>query len=177
MRGEYTEFRNAAIIGLELPPRARRIPVVAPVRSMNLGTTSACAENTYLKAWSGRAFRNYLRVRGEYGLSRCSSSPAKELPPRARRIPNKALTNLGLPVNYLRVRGEYILSFSSRIVELELPPRARRIPHNLMKAPIAQGTTSACAENTRLRPCIRGLQWNYLRVRGEYVPVWCTIIP
>ena len=30
------------------------------------------------------------------------------------------------------------------------------------------GTTSACAENTGLSGAQKGLQGNYLRVRGEY---------
>ena len=31
------------------------------------------------------------------------------------------------------------------------------------------GTTSACAENTVKRPRKRKSEWNYLRVRGEYL--------
>ena len=31
---------------MELPPRARRIPAIAPLGALNGGTTSACAENT-----------------------------------------------------------------------------------------------------------------------------------
>ena len=33
-----------------------------------------------------------------------------------------------------------------------------------------QGTTSACAENTCELPSGSSVQWNYLRVRGEYSP-------
>ena len=33
---------------------------------------------------------------------------------------------------------------------------------------IQRGTTSACAENTFEGECEGGLDWNYLRVRGEY---------
>ena len=50
------------------------------------GTTSACAENTLFTAASLNAPRNYLRVRGEYGLSGLLSTSLWELPPRARRI-------------------------------------------------------------------------------------------
>ena len=70
----------------------------------------------------------------------------------------------------------------------ELPPRTRRIPPAVVVAMGQQGTTSACAENTRPghRPhpgdgttsaCAentrgdhedRPYQRNYLRVRGEY---------
>ena len=31
------------------------------------GTTSACAENTFVMVHQPGALRNYLRVRGEYG--------------------------------------------------------------------------------------------------------------
>ena len=37
---------KAAQLGLELPPRARRIPAEFPNRAQHAGTTSACAENT-----------------------------------------------------------------------------------------------------------------------------------
>ena len=52
---------------------------------------------------------------------------------------------------------------------MELPPRARRIQIIIRKQGDYRGTTSACAENTRLRRR-RLLEWlNYLRVRGEYI--------
>ena len=50
----------------------------------------------------------------------------------------------------------------------ELPPHARRI---LTTAPwVAQnfGTTSACAENTQRKLPKSNMEWNYLRMRGEY---------
>ena len=52
-----------------------------------VGTTSACAENTVPKITHHLLFRNYLRVRGEYTSSKASFSAFVELPPRARRIP------------------------------------------------------------------------------------------
>ena len=92
-----------------------------------VGTTSACAENTF--ACSARVVSpwNYLRVRGEYNPARSTSQSEMELPPRARRIPNGALCTLKMKGttsacaentewcvmhienerNYLRVRGEY----------------------------------------------------------------------
>ena len=51
------------------------------------GTTSACAENTTCMLVCASAVRNYLRVRGEYERWDNALSDAKELPPRARRIP------------------------------------------------------------------------------------------
>ena len=50
----------------------------------------------------------------------------------------------------------------------ELPPRARRIRQVRFRNIPNDGTTSACAENTRgfVGRSWRG--WNYLRVRGEY---------
>ena len=53
----------------------------------DLGTTSACAENTAPALLSVENIRNYLRVRGEYlGMPRVGPG-LPELPPRARRIP------------------------------------------------------------------------------------------
>ena len=76
--------------------------------------------------------------------------------------------NAFLDWNYLRVRGEYgeeKLVFSAH---LELPPRARRIHEALGELLAAEGTTSACAENTSTCVDARPLVRNYLRVRGEY---------
>ena len=66
VRGEYYLAVLLLLVVLELPPRARRIRFVRVVFFQQLGTTSACAENTSLfggRWWVGR---NYLRVRGEY---------------------------------------------------------------------------------------------------------------
>ena len=71
---------------MELPPRTRRIHFA---RNPNLdfrGTTSAYAENTYLRGHAGSLGRNYLRVRGEYRLMPDGFSKVEELPPRTRRI-------------------------------------------------------------------------------------------
>ena len=68
MRGEYVAQGHVQGGGLELPPRARRILAVPAQRHRTVGTTSACAENTKVKAWLGAFFRNYLRVRGEYTI-------------------------------------------------------------------------------------------------------------
>ena len=91
------------------------------------GTTSACAENTRPLPRRRPEDRNYLRVRGEYLDGRPAYRPARELPPRARRIHMLVVVWLLLrgttsacaenttrhypsapwPRNYLRVRGEY----------------------------------------------------------------------
>ena len=71
----------------ELPPRARRIRLVALKEGAEHGTTSACAENTPTSCTIRGLKRNYLRVRGEYWLPLVSRIFAPELPPRARRIP------------------------------------------------------------------------------------------
>ena len=52
--------------------------------------------------------------------------------------------------NYLRVRGEYPRVIANRIDGGELPPRARRIRSAYGGPVFARGTTSACAENTRV---------------------------
>ena len=51
-----------------------------------IGTTSACAENTPAPTWWSGHYRNYLRVRGEYITITATEAPTWELPPRARRI-------------------------------------------------------------------------------------------
>ena len=72
---------------MELPPRARRILNDVEQFIIDLGTTSACAENTCGALYTPDLSRNYLRVRGEYGLWLVSLIGVRELPPRARRIP------------------------------------------------------------------------------------------
>ena len=118
-----------------------------------------------------------------------------ELPPRARRIqtiPWVATTLAGTtsacaentrrhrpcprnPWNYLRVRGEYERTNRSVPRSMELPPRARRIQMKLRCLVVSIGTTSACAENTLVAVRQQVIEWNYLRVRGEYPgapPAW-----
>ena len=139
---------------------------------------------------------NYLRVRGEYTIEGMKAIKELELPPRARRIPPWWLTCVRVfgttsacaentahlhdwgvcPGNYLRVRGEYLTITSPLISHLELPPRARRIPLTLGIIPILRGTTSACAENTYHMYRVLSSVWNYLRVRGEYVPGFGTVL-
>ena len=66
VRGEYLDDTANTCGDWELPPRARRIPVKLLIWWIMVGTTSACAENTF--ACSARVVSpwNYLRVRGEY---------------------------------------------------------------------------------------------------------------
>ena len=127
VRGEYDSLKSMIWRSRELPPRARRIPCPCTYRIVQIGTTSACAENT------GDAYRppsgswNYLRVRGEYHYQRWSLPWLLELPPRARRIRyilSRRSSSVGTTSacaentvscptprsrqgNYLRVRGEY----------------------------------------------------------------------
>ena len=127
VRGEYEVWRAANKDGMELPPRARRIPCMTYNRPATAGTTSACAENTKPQPRSGVKPWNYLRVRGEYRRGPKTYGGVFDRPPRARRIhtkPRKHRVNSGttsacaentLPLqkivehlqNYLRVRGEY----------------------------------------------------------------------
>ena len=197
MRGEYLSRLRGRTPHWELPPRARRIRVVAVVYPGVFGTTSACAENTPNHATNHGGDRNYLRVRGEYGQSSCAIIAPTELPPRARRIPlartnqlkspgttsacaentRRSLRAIHRPGNYLRVRGEYFHQGQGRHILGELPPRARRI--RLMRVIFFQqlGTTSACAENTPPSSSPVLNDRNYLRVRGEYPrarPPICT---
>ena len=152
----------------ELPPRARRIPPHRTLQTNDLGTTSACAENTYSESSRLVNSRNYLRVRGEYYSSKPNSYFTSELPPRARRIRTRsgicvwrfgttsacAENTQHIPGyfastrNYLRVRGEYRISAPQWCNRTELPPRARRIRDWCFTNRGKEGTTSACAENT-----------------------------
>ena len=92
MRGEYAEAWAQKMVAGELPPRARRILLFHPFSLDYLGTTSACAENTYGYWMSFDQLWNYLRVRGEYGNPSWDCSGIWELPPRARRILVSPLT-------------------------------------------------------------------------------------
>ena len=173
---------------MELPPRARRIPLGFACKDGETGTTSACAENTS-KSFGWTALnRNYLRVRGEYSLPSFNTEFALELPPRARRIrrirssipryrgtTSACAENTGgnqhfdrLAWNYLRMRGEYELPGLFSITIPELPPHARRIRRVASVPGGVPGTTSACAENTPKPFGISTLTRNYLRMRGEY---------
>ena len=66
VRGEYVAGSTASTFVLELPPRARRIRVSFLLVSIGVGTTSACAENTFQATLGLVEHWNYLRVRGEY---------------------------------------------------------------------------------------------------------------
>ena len=188
VRGEYRISRQAPNPHGELPPRARRIHVLMVLRFFCTGTTSACAENTRTRQHPAPGRRNYLRVRGEYARASFKCSWSMELPPRARRIPERRtkipgyagttsacaentpqkLLSVSSARNYLRVRGEYVKQKCMAPGKPELPPRARRIrPQNTMEHDIL-GTTSACAENTAPLNRSSDHSGNYLRVRGEY---------
>ena len=67
------------------------------------------------------------------------------------------------------MRGEYWDYQGDCEPQAELPPRARRILCYPAGKPDDTGTTSACAENTKLRDSPTSIPWNYLRVRGEYM--------
>ena len=54
----------------------------------------------------------------------------------------------------------------------ELPPRARRIHGPPLNHHMVNGTTSACAENTATHTSVKPATRNYLRVRGEYDPLF-----
>ena len=66
VRGEYGPGHGHRGGDWELPPRARRILQDEIDRGQELGTTSACAENTNTQASLDAIKGNYLRVRGEY---------------------------------------------------------------------------------------------------------------
>ena len=86
VRGEYDGGDKINTFAWELPPRARRIPANSIASNPNVGTTSACAENTTRPCGILLLSRNYLRVRGEYHWLHLHKHIRWELPPRARRI-------------------------------------------------------------------------------------------
>ena len=86
VRGEYKKPSTTWIPPWELPPRARRIQPENNAEINDLGTTSACAENTRTEKMCVWVDRNYLRVRGEYVTTLEERLDRMELPPRARRI-------------------------------------------------------------------------------------------
>ena len=86
VRGEYLAAGIAPFPRKELPPRARRILQPTTYYTNNIGTTSACAENTADTHRQNVSAGNYLRVRGEYRANRIMICSVPELPPRARRI-------------------------------------------------------------------------------------------
>ena len=98
VRGEYFWEHGFFPHRAELPPRARRILTMIATGRPSLGTTSACAENTRRDPARGSAAWNYLRVRGEYFNIIDDTEAGKELPPRARRIPQRF-------VNSFRISG------------------------------------------------------------------------
>ena len=88
VRGEYFACASKPLAFGELPPRARRIPNIKEQERPAIGTTSACAENTQTLVGDVNNNGNYLRVRGEYQRLSDTNIDLRELPPRARRIPN-----------------------------------------------------------------------------------------
>ena len=86
VRGEYCSAGTVTDAVPELPPRARRIPFHLSADDEQIGTTSACAENTMRDFQSRAITGNYLRVRGEYPTFGRLHTTEQELPPRARRI-------------------------------------------------------------------------------------------
>ena len=195
VRGEYRLLTTVAKNFAELPPRARRIRNRRTTTKMEIGTTSACAENTVDITQTGMLVGNYLRVRGEYVLDEIPCRVGEELPPRARRIrtpfvpPDSILGTTSACAentrgrdreksrsgNYLRVRGEYAYDTPHHAAPAELPPRARRIQRAIRHQPFRLGTTSACAENTERPGQLGAVQKNYLRVRGEYLSPWIRV--
>ena len=66
VRGEYISRPVLPRGTAELPPRTRRILSGFFVALVDIGTTSAYAENTQTGGFRYGPTRNYLRVRGEY---------------------------------------------------------------------------------------------------------------
>ena len=113
-----------------------------------IGTTSACAENT-------QPSRTLPKTSGT--TSACAENTAGY---------REGGPHLG---NYLRVRGEYLPAAIEAKRMAELPPRARRILRRTNKCMTNSGTTSAHAENTGAAASSTPNPRNYLRAHGEYL--------
>ena len=150
VRGEYVRMGIVFRFQSELPPRARRIPSCRSSGRPNRGTTSACAENTVADFRGVGGNGNYLRVRGEYPVWRWLWAIVQGTTSACAENTSVAYHHFACCRNYLRVRGEYQADANRHFVTGELPPRARRIPPPAPPKPGKQGTTSACAENTRI---------------------------
>ena len=70
VRGEYRVVYQIRHSKSELPPRARRILHCSGGVADSVGTTSACAENTPVTGAVGGLPWSYLRVRGEYSITK-----------------------------------------------------------------------------------------------------------
>ena len=168
MRGEYRFLERCWWAWGELPPRARRIPTTQLFVVVVVGTTSACAENTYGVSSSVSVVWNYLRVRGEYSENHGDELVEVELPPRARRIRLEFVKNTIVDGTTSACAENTGFESVTDFVHQELPPRARRIRGFGCFCVFLRGTTSACAENTRDMQATPAAPRNYLRVRGEY---------
>ena len=153
---------------VELPPRARRIQALTCTSIQELGTTSACAENTGRILPEPQGAWNYLRVRGEYRPSRRAATQRTGTTSACAENTFGSHYQWFRMQNYLRVRGEYIIGHQTCYQHSELPPRARRIRASAARYRRICGTTSACAENTFQGFPELHQTGNYLRVRGEY---------
>ncbi len=66
MRGEYPAHAPFSQPVIGSPPHARRIHKFQLVRHLDLGITSACAENTMGYLETSQPTEDHLRMRGEY---------------------------------------------------------------------------------------------------------------
>ena len=73
------------MIGMEIPPRARRRAGETAQFTDWTGNTSACAEKSIPVAVIAAENVKYLRVRGEEPVGTVGHRRGVEIPPRARR--------------------------------------------------------------------------------------------
>ena len=191
MRGEEPARHDRVVQVQELPPHARRREPHPghdyPVR----GITSACAEKSGNGFQARLLHRNYLRMRGEERKRISGAATPSELPPHARRrdirgaleaictgitsacAEKRIVSSLDSIAgrNYLRMRGEESLKSRRFVDTWELPPHARRRVQSRGGVPARRGITSACAEKSVSAIQDLTTSGNYLRMRGEELPV------
>ena len=107
-------------------------------------------------------------MRGEYRRHNFGCVHARELPPRARRIPFETIGNVIQKGTTSACAENTKVTRTKQSPSSELPPRARRILRAIFQTEPPDGTTSACAENTPMPRKYQQATRNYLRVRGEY---------
>ena len=149
-----------------LPPRVRSRRKSDNSRWIDVGITSACAEQTYRLLAELALNRDYLRVCGADDGVQAILTTDKGLPPRvrSRRLVDDLL--VWQAVDYLRVCGADASTGNTLAGHTGLPPRVRSRPEPVAQILFEAGITSACAEQTSRLVVNGSPPGDYLRVCG-----------
>ena len=168
------------------PPRVRSRLTYHCSNSITERITSACAEQTGRRGIPQAVRRDHLRVCGADPLTSHDPVWTYGSPPRVRsrryeppKLPSWdgitsacAEQTVGVDVfgqvngDHLRVCGADDHTHTDHTPPQGSPPRVRsRLIQSDAKS-LAQGITSACAEQTMMRSAVRAATWDHLRVCG-----------